>query len=339
MKGYVTNGKGIDSIRLEEREAPRIESDHDVLVEVKACSLNYRDLMIAKGEYQYAPKGAEWFIPLSDMAGVVLEVGKKVSEFKKGDRVLNSPFRHWPAGRLRPAWANTFIGTSTNEGVFAAQIVYPEDSLVKIPPHLNFEEASTFTIAGLTAWAALVPFAKARVGEWVLLQGTGGVSTFAAKLAQGMGLKTIMTTSNPEKGEIVKREIGVHATVNYRDPDWTKQVKEISGGVDIVLDVTGGETLANSIAICNFGARVAVIGVLSNPESTIQIRHLLRHQVTLKGIFMESTEELRAFMRAVETLKLKPHVDRVFPFNQALEAYRYFNDQKHVGKVVISMLK
>lgn len=336
MKGYLVDGRGLSSMALMNLAPPSM-SEQDVLIDVKACSLNYRDLMIAKGEY--TPGNHPPIVPLSDMAGVVIKVGDKVTDFKPGDCVLNAPFRQWPAGTLRPSWASTFVGGGGVNGVLAEQIAYPADALVKIPSFLSFQEAATFTIAGLTAWAAVVTHGKTRAGEWVLLHGTGGVSIFAAQLARSIGARTIMTTSSKEKADFVKAAFGVHATVNYMEHDWIKQVKEITqgAGVNVVVDVVGGETLAHSLRICTYGARVAVIGVLAGQESTIQIRDLLKHQVELHGIFMESTEELRGFIRAVEALQLKPHVDKVFSFDQAQAAYRYLADQRHIGKVVISL--
>lgn len=339
MRCFLTDSKGLDSIKLSERPSPTVRNDLDVLVQVKACSLNYRDLMIAKGEY--GPAKDQAFIPLSDMSGVVLEIGKGVSELKKGDRVLNSPFRHYPAGKLKSSWARTFIGGMGVDGVLTEEIVYPADALIKIPSHLDFPEASTLTIAGLTAWSAVITHGKTKPGEWVLLQGTGGVSLFAAQLAHAIGAKTIMTTSSEEKAKFVKEKFGVNATVNYKEADWPQKVVDVTQGcgVDVVVDVAGGETLALSLKTCNYGARVAVIGVLSGQQTTIQIRDLLKHHVQMKGIFMESTEELRAFVKAMDALKIKPQVDKIFPFEKALEAYKYFESQKHVGKVVIEVVR
>lgn len=337
MKSYLVDGNGIDSIQFSEKPSPENLGENDVLVEAKAWSLNYRDLMVAKG--QYGGKNQEAFIPLSDMSGVVKSVGKNVTDLKPGDRVLNAPFRHYPAGKLCSTWARTFIGGMGVDGVLAEQVIYPADSLVKVPEHLDFKEAATFTIAGLTAWSAVVTHGKTLPGEWVLLQGTGGVSIFAAQLAKAMGAKTIMTTSSKEKAEYVKKTFGVSATVDYRDPSWTDQVKDITQGkgVDVSVDVAGGDILAQSLRICNYGARVGVIGVLSGQESNIHIRDLLYRQVQIRGILMESTEELRALMRAVCTLKLKPAIDKVFPFEQAKEAYHHLESQKHIGKVVIAL--
>lgn len=337
MKHYLVDGAGIDSLQIVEKSLAAVLGEFDALVDAQAWSLNYRDLMVAKG--QYGAKEVPPFIPLSDMAGIVKAVGKGVTDLKPGDRVLNAPFRHYPAGNLRSSWARTFIGGMGVDGVLAEQVIYPADSLVKIPDHLDFKEAATFTIAGLTAWSALITHGKTLPGEWVLLHGTGGVSIFAAQLAQSIGARIIMTTSSKEKADYVKKTFGVTETIDYKDPNWTDQVKNVTQGqgVDVIVDVAGGDILSQSLRICNYGARVGVIGVLSGLSSNIQIRDLLYHQVQIRGIFMESTQELRILMRAVDTLKLKPVIDKTFSFNQAKEAYHHLESQKHIGKVVITL--
>jgi NADPH:quinone reductase-like Zn-dependent oxidoreductase len=337
MKCYQVDGKGIDQLKLIDCPAPEIIQDHDVLIDVKACALNYRDLLVIKG--QYGPGPYPPFIPVSDMSGVVRAVGSKVADFKPGDRVLNAPFQHWPAGIMRSNWARTFVGGAGVDGVLAEQITYPEDALVKVPSFLNFNEAATLTIAGLTAWASIVTHGKTRPGEWVLLQGTGGVSIFAAQLARACGARVILTTSSPSKAEEVKKRYGITATIDYRQPDWYKEVKNITQGhgADVVVDVVGGDTLAQSMQACAYGARVAIVGILSGFESKIRLFDVMQHQIQLKGVFMESTEELRTFVTAVDALQLKPAVDRVFSFDQAVEAYRYLESQKHIGKVVITL--
>lgn len=339
MKHYLVDGKGIDSIQLSEKQSPTNLNDNEVLIDAQAWSLNYRDLMIAKNQYHNKKQDAKPFIPLSDMSGIVRSVGKNVTELKPGDRVINAPFKHYPAGNMRASWIRTFIGGMGVDGVLSEQIVFPADSLVKVPEHLDFKEAATFTIAGLTAWSALITHGRTLPGEWVLLQGTGGVSIFAAQLAIAIGAKTIMTTSSKEKADFVKKNFGVTATVNYHDTNWTDQVKDITqgNGVDVIVDVAGGDALAQSLRICNYGARVGVIGILAGQESKINISDLLSHQIQIRGIFMESTEELRALMRAVDSLKLKPAIDKTFSFMQVKEAYHHLESQKHIGKVVITL--
>lgn len=339
MKHYLVNGQGIEAIQLVEKPSLANLKDDEVLVAPQAWSLNYRDLMVVKGQYQYKNPQQPPFIPLSDMAGVVKAIGKNVTDLQKGDKVLNAPFRHYPGGRMRANWAKTFVGGMGVDGVLAEEIIYPAESLVKIPEHLNFQEAATFTIAGLTAWAAVVTHGKTRPGEWVLLQGTGGVSIFAAQLAKSLGARTIMTTSSQEKASFVKKAFGVTATVNYKESDWVDQIKAITKGegVDVVVDVVGGDMLAQVLRACNYGARVGAIGVLSGQQANIVIRDLLSRQIQIRGIFMESNEELRALMRAVETIKLKPAIDKTFSFSEVKEAYRYLESQKHIGKVVVSL--
>lgn len=339
MQCYVVKGPSLDQIELDSREEPRLVTPRDVKVKVKACSLNYRDLMVARGEYSSKKHGFTPTIPLSDFAGEVEEVGSGVEEFKPGDRVVNAPFRAWPAGKLQAKWAKSFVGAMGVDGVLAEKVVYPADSLFKIPSSLSYLEASTLPVAGLTAWAALVSFGKIRPGEWVLLEGTGGVSVFAAQIAKALGAKIIMTTSNPEKGSELQDRLKVDAIVNYKDVAWPKRIKEITEGqgVDLVVEVVGGDNLGEALSVCNYGARVALIGVLGGGSAHFKIPDLLFHQVTLQGIVVESAEEMSSFLKAVPMLNLKPYIDKVFPFEEAVAAYRSMEAQFHKGKLVISI--
>ena len=337
MKCYTIDGTGLQSLRLEQRATAKELESGEVLVHVHAVSLNYRDLMVADGRYsgvQDAP-----IVPCSDMAGVVAKVGSKVTEFRVGDRIFNAPFRFWPAGSLRPEWGRTFVGGAGVDGVLAEQVIYPAEALIKIPEHMNFQEASTLTIAGLTAWAAIVKHGKTKAGDWVLLHGTGGVSIFGAQLANIIGVRTILTTSSLTKARLVKEKFGVTETVNYNDSDWPDQINRITGGegVKLVVDVVGGTTLQKSIKACATGARLSLIGVLGGVVSQIDTIDIIMRQLTIRGILMESTEELRGFARACEVAGLKPYIDRVFPFDHTLEAYEYLQSQEHVGKVVINI--
>jgi len=337
MKCYTVDGTGLDSLRLAERPEPAAPGSGEVLVNVHAVSLNYRDLMVADG--RYSGKLDPPIIACADMAGTVAKVGTGVAEFKEGDRVLNAPFRFWPAGTLRSEWARTFVGGTGVDGVLAERIVYPAVSLVKVPGHFtSFAEGSTLTIAGLTAWAAVVTHGKTQPGDWVLLHGTGGVSIFAAQIAKKIGASVILSTSNEAKGKTVREKFGVDAVVNYRDADWPKQVRNITGGrgADVVVEVAGA-SLSNSIQACASGGRVALIGVLAGVECSINVRHILMRQITVRGIMMESTEELRKLAKALEAWKVHPCVDRVFPFEEARTAYSYLQSQRHIGKVVIEV--
>ena len=253
--------------------------------------------------------------------------------------MLNAPFRFWPSGTLRSEWARTFVGGTGVDGILAERIVYPAVSLVKVPEHFtSFAEGSTLTIAGLTAWAAVVTHGKTQPGDWVLLHGTGGVSIFAAQIAKKIGANVVLSTSSEAKAKIVRDRFGVDAVVDYRDADWPKKVREITGGrgVDVVVEVTGG-SLSNSIQACASNGRIGLIGVLAGVECHVNVLHILMRQVTVRGIMMESTEELRKLAKALEAWKVHPCIDRVFPFGEARAAYDYLQSQKHIGKVVIEV--
>ncbi len=338
MKCYTVDGSGPDGLRLEEQPSPATPGAGQVLVDVHAVSLNYRDLMVLDG--RYGPKSDRPFIACSDLSGVVAAVGQGVEGLAVGDRVLNAPFRCWPAGRMRSEWIRGFVGGSGVDGVLAQQVVYPATSLVKLPNHLSHTEGCTLTIAGLTAWAAVVTHGQVQPGQWVLVHGTGGVSLFAVQLAKLAGARVILSTSSQAKAKLVTQKFGVEHTFNYRDVDWPDQVRRFTQGegVDIVVEVVGGESLSQSIQCCGYGGRVAVIGVLEGMDSPINIRDLLTHQVTVRGIFMESTQELRALAQAVESAGLRPCVDKIFGFEEASQAYQHLRSGQHMGKVVIQVL-
>ncbi len=337
MKCFTVDGTGLENLQQCDRPTPGPPAPGEVSVDVASISLNYRDIMVADGRYSGVMETP--IIAGSDMCGTITTVGRDVIGFEAGDRVLNAPFRNWPAGQLRPEWAGTFVGGAGVDGVLAEQVNYPAASLVRVPDYLSENEASTFTIAGLTAWSALVTHGRIQPGSWVLLHGTGGVSLFGAQIASMYGARTVITSSSPAKVDIIKEKVNIDAAVDYKDPKWPQKVREITGGrgVDVVVDVAGGTTLAGSIAACAPYGRVGLIGVLDGVESTISTIDILMRQITIRGILMESAQELRQFVRAAESATVRPWIDRVFPFDQTTAAYAHLKAQRHIGKVVISL--
>jgi len=336
-KCLLTDGQGIATLRFGDRHEQKELKAGEVLIAVKAVALNYRDLLVAKGSY-----GGQFDLPIiacSDMAGEVLSVAPDVTSFKPVDKVVNHPFRCWPAGRLNSNWIRTMVGGLGVDGVLMERLIYPAEALVKLPEHMSFEEGSTLTIAGLTAWAAIVTHGKTQPGEWVLVHGTGGVSIFAAQIAKMVGARVILSSSSEDKAKAVKQKIQIDSIISYQDEDWPKRVREITGdsGVDVVVDIAGGEILARSIQAANFNARIGLIGVLDDPFTKFKLFDVVRRQITLRGIFMESCAELKALAQACETAKIRPWIDRVFSLDQAINAYQYLESQKHIGKVVISL--
>lgn len=332
MRAFVVDQNGLNAKDLPEPDHP---GDNEVTIEVKAVSLNYRDLLVAGGKYGKAPPDP--FIAGSDMAGTIVRVGKNVRRFKVGDSVINAPFKNWPAGKLTQAWMGSFIGASGVNGIMAERVNYSEEALTFMPAHLSCQEGSTLPIAGLTAWAGMVTHGKVIPGEWVLLHGTGGVSVFAAQIARLAGARVLMTTSSPEKAAVVKHTFGVMKTFDYRDEKWPQQVREYTGncGVDLIIDVAGGNTLARSLKACALNARIALVGILDGYESKINPFDIIGRQIQVRGIYMESTQELVDFAAACESSRLKPHIDRVFSADKTQEAYEYLKQQQHIGKVVV----
>lgn len=337
MKYFTTDGSGIDSLKLVEGNEIPEPGPQDATIEIYSVSLNYRDLMVSEGSYGAPPPKP--IIPCSDMAGVVRSVGSNVRNIAIGDRVISTALAHWPAGRLRREFARTFLGGGSVNGVLAERVNLPAASLVRAPANLSMIEASTLPIAGLTAWAALVPFGKLRPGEWVLTHGTGGVSVFVMQLARAMGARVLCTTSSEEKATLVKARYGVTETFDWRDQAWADRVMEYTGqrGVDVVVETAGGAQFARSLEAAGYGARIAVIGVLDGGDAPVNLLRILTRTQIIGGIYMESTEELESFCRAVRTMDLHPCVDKVFPFEAAKAAYKYLKDRKHTGKVVIEL--
>ena len=335
IRCYTTNGNGLSELRLEHRPGSLSLDSNQVRVAVHAVSLNYRDLLVARGAYG-GPQNPP-IIVASDMAGGVLEVGSEVESVKVGERVINAPVPAWPDGRLQRTWSRSFVGGQGTDGVLAEEVIYPASGLVSAPHNTSHEQAATLVVAGLTAWAALVTHGAAGPGQWALIHGTGGVAIFAAQLAAMLGVHVIQTTSNPEKARRLKETFGVAETLDYRDECWPDQVREITSGrgVDVVVELAGGSSLARSVEACNYGARVGVIGVLDGLESSLNVFSLIMRQISLRGIYMESVAELDRFARAVEAGKLTPVIDRVFEFKDAQAAYAHLESQQHFGKVVI----
>ncbi len=316
---------------------PRAPGPREVRVRMRAVSLNFRDLMVARGQYLAASNDP--VVPASDGAGEVVEVGHEVRRFAPGDRVVTSFFPQWIEGDPTPENTALSLGAVV-EGVLAEEIVLDEQALVSMPEHLDFAEAATLPCAAVTAWNALFVATGLRPGHSVLLQGTGGVSIWALQLARAAGLRTIVTSSSDAKLARA-RDLGADATINYRStPDWQDEALRVTGGrgVDLVLDVGGEDTLARSLAAVRFGGTVAVIGGLGGlGGAAISPLALIGGGKRVVGIYVGSRRSAEDLYRLVAQTGLRPLVDRVFPFAQAREAYRHLADAQHMGKVVIDV--
>lgn len=326
----------IDSLEIVEADVPKPERGQ-VLVRMRAASLNYRDLMVASGRYALGDV-PEDLIPVSDGAGEVVEVGEDVTRVTSGDRVSPNFLQTWIGGDLEEHHNHAALGGSVH-GVLAEYRLFDQESLVHVPPHLSFEQAATLPCAALTAWNALFTSRAAGPGQTVLILGTGGVSVFALQFAKLAGARVIGTSSSDEKLERVGA-LGLDEAVNYRTtPEWQRQALELTGGrgVDHVVEVGGPGTLPRSIEAARVGGWIHLIGSGLAPGDSVSPAPAMRKGLVLRGIRIGSREMFEAMNRAVAFHRLEPVIDRTFPFEEAKAAYRHLESQSHIGKVVVSI--
>jgi len=323
---------GLDNLHLIDRPDPQ-PGPGEVLLQMKAWSLNYRDLMLVKGLYN--PKLKLPFVPLSDGAGEVIGVGDGVTRVKVGDRVAGCFMQKWINGEVSDAAAKSALGGAI-EGVAAEQVVLHEDGVVKFPEHLSFEEAATLPCAAVTAWNALVTHGKLKAGDTVLVQGTGGVSIFALQFAHLLGARVIATSSSNAKLERVKA-MGASDGINYKEtPNWEEKVKELTGGVgvDHVVEVGGAGTFNQSMKAVRLGGRVSLIGVLAG-KGEVNLMPVLMKGVCVQGIFVGSRAMFEAMNREIAVEELRPVIDRVFDFQDIQAALRHMEAGAHFGKICL----
>ncbi len=335
MRSYVIpSPKGIDSLTLVERPDP-VPGPRQVLVRVRATSLNYRDLLTIEATYSRAAPKAD-LIPLSDGAGEVVAIGPGVSRVKVGDRVAGCFMQKWIGGAIDEAAQGSAMGGAI-DGMLSELAVLEEDGVVKLPAGLSFEEGATLPCAAVTAWHALVEIGDLKAGDIVLVQGSGGVSIFALQFARMFGARVIATSSSAVKAERLKK-MGAEAVIDYRaTPDWDKEAMKLTDGrgADIIVEVGGAGTLPRSFTSARLGGKIAVIGLLSG-MAQVDPMPILRRNLRVQGLYVGSKQMFEAMNRAIEAGGLKPVIDRVFPFAQAKEAYRHLKSQNHFGKIVIA---
>lgn len=333
MKSFEIQEFGIEKLALVDREAPRPGAG-EVLVRMRAASLNYRDYMMVTGRYN--PRMRRPMVPLSDGAGVVEEAGPGVTRFRKGDRVAACFFQNWIEGPMTREKGASALGGAI-DGVLREFAVFSEEGLVRAPESLSDEEAAALPCAAVTAWHALFEHTAMAPGDTVLIQGTGGVSVFALQFAAAAGLRTIVTSSGDDKLERA-RGLGASEIINYKtNPTWEDTARAFTDGrgVDHVIEVGGSGTLGRSFKAVRMEGAISVIGVLSGADPSVSPREILMNSVRVQGIFVGSRLMFERMNRGIEFHKIKPVVDRVFPWTDLPEALRYMESQRHFGKICL----
>lgn len=332
MKAIIIPSFGVENLQIIDRPEPK-PGFGQVLLKMKAWSLNYRDLLVVKGHYN--PRLKFPFVPLSDGVGEIIGVGEGVTRVKVGDRVAGCFMQRWMAGALTDAGAKSGLGGAI-EGIAAEQVVLHEDGVVKVPSHLTDEEGATLPCAALTAWNALVTQGNLKAGESVLVQGTGGVSIFALQFAKLFGARVIATSSSNDKLDRVKK-LGASDGINYKEtPAWDEKVRELTGGqgVDHVVEVGGAGTFNQSMKSVRLGGTISLIGVLAG-KGDVNLMPVLMKSVRVQGIFVGSREMFEAMNRAISLHQLRPVVDRVFDFKDTQAALRHMEAGAHFGKICL----
>ncbi len=335
MRVWQLTGPGLDHLCLTERPEPK-PGESDVVVRVKAASLNYRDWMIATGVYRLPANYP--IVPLSDGAGEVVAVGSKVKKWRVGDRVTTSFFSSWVDGAATPERTATALGGMV-DGVLAEQIVLPASGVVRTPEHMSDVEAATLPCAAVTAWHALFEGeSPLEPGQVVLLEGTGGVSIAGLQLAKLAGARAIITSSSDDKLARA-RALGADEIINYaKDPEWQARVKELTNGegVDHVLEVGGQGTLAKALASVRYGGQIHLIGGVSGFASELPLGAMASSGARVRRIYVGSVAMLEAMNRALSFHRVKPVIDRTFGFDEAKAAIEALKTGAHFGKIAIT---
>jgi len=324
------NNLSLDEITL---PAP---GPHEVLVDLHAASLNYRDLMTVLGTYN--PSMPLPRIPGSDASGIVTAIGSHVTHFALGDHVTSLFFQDWHDGPIQPSTGKSALG-GVIDGVFSTAHLFPEAGLIHAPSGYTHEQAATLPCAALTAWNALVEKGHLRAGHTVLILGTGGVSLFALQIAKAHGARVILTSSSDEKLARA-RTLGADDTINYRTtPDWEAEVLRLTHkrGVDHVVEVGGAGTLPRSLKAVTNEGHVYLIGVLSDPGAGVDVLPILTKSIHLDGVYVGSRGMYTRLIAALETNRIHPVIDSVFPLSQAREALTHLKSGNHFGKVVLNL--
>jgi NADPH:quinone reductase-like Zn-dependent oxidoreductase len=335
MKAIQLTAFGIENLQLTDVALPEIGSQ-DVLVEMKAVSLNYLDRAIVNGHYNSKLQLPR--IPFSDGAGIVAAVGRNVTKWKAGDKVVAHYYQKWIAGNRNDENAHSQLGQAS-QGVLAEYALIPDYGLVRAPIHLSFEQSSTLSIAGLAAWTGLFELAGLRAGESIVTIGSGAVSLFALQLASAAGASVIATSSSDNKLRSLT-SLGASHTINTQKfTNWSEEVRRITGdqGVDAILDVGGAATISQSIQSVKRHGFVGVIGFLGGPVLTVDFFRMITYNIRLQGLSGGSRASFESMIAALEANHIEPVIDSVFSIEKTRDAFYYLEEKSTVGKVVITI--
>lgn len=330
------NDWGMEHLRLSQRAEP-VAGTGQVVVKMRASSLNYRDLVVVDRGYGRAT-GTLPLVVLSDGAGDIIDIGPGVTRVKVGDRVCPTFFQNWTGGEPRPENFDRALGGSL-DGTMTELMAVSEQGVVKLPDTLTYDEAASLPCAALTAWSAVVVHGHVKAGDKILVQGSGGVAQFALAFAKAHGAHVTVISSSDEKLARLK-QAGADAGINYTThPDWAKAARPLTadiGGFDNIIELGGETTFAQSLRAVRPGGTISVIGVLSGLNLTTSLGPIVSRHIRLQGITVGHRNGFEDMLRAMATMHIRPVIDRRFAFTELKEALTYLKSGKQFGKVVIT---
>jgi NADPH:quinone reductase-like Zn-dependent oxidoreductase len=330
---YVGIGGGYDKVYVGNNEALPPKAG-EITVRIGANSLNYHDFAVVSG--MWGP--AETRIPMADGAGEVTALGEGVTEFAIGDHVVSTFFPTWQDGE---PLVNGFA-TTPGDGIdgFAREVVTAHtNAFTHAPKDWSHAEASTLTTAGLTAWRALMSDDSLKPGDTVLIQGTGGVSIFALQFAKMAGATVIATSSSDSKLEKL-RNMGADHVINYKKmPNWGETALALTNGIGVehIIEVGGPATLAQSMIAAKIGGHISLIGILTGLGGDISIVTALIKQLRLQGVLVGNRTQQQDMVRAINANGMRPVIDKEFPIESMVDAFRYQETNQHFGKICLNV--
>ena len=323
---------GLENLELVEIET--VEPEYgEIRVRNHASSLNFHDYVVATGLLPVD----DGRIPMSDGAGVVEAVGPGVTQFQPGDRVMSCFFPQWDDGPADDPGKISGVPGDNIDGFAAQTVTMPASTFTSMPDGYTFEQAATLPCAAATAWRALMVEAKVKPGDTVLVQGSGGVSVFALQFAKAAGCHVIATSSSDAKLEKLS-ELGADQFINYRQFEkWGDRTLEITGGrgVNVIVEVGGSGTLAQSVRAIAMGGHISMIGVLTGFHGEVPTAELFQKNAVISGITVGSRANQKDMVRAINTAGIQPVIDRSFALEDLAEAFRLQESQAHFGKICL----
>jgi len=336
MKAYqITKDYSIETLKQVEKNNTTL-LPHEILIQIKAVSLNYRDLLVIKGVDKWKPPVGR--IPVSDGVGIVVEIGNQVTEVSVNDRVAGLFFPNWMDGKLSSEKLVNSLGGNANDGMLQEYVILKENEVIKVPDYLTNEEAATLPCAAITAWHGLMEKGNVKAGDSVLIQGTGGVSLFSMQFALAAGADVILLSGSDDKLERAKK-LGINHLINYKSvPQWENEVIKITNGIGAkhIVEVVGSDHINKSIEAVALDGTISVIGIMNGLTGNINTAQLMSKQIKLQGINVGSKEMFLRMNQTLEAKKIHPILDSAFLFPDTIDAFKRLESGSHFGKLVIT---